>query len=102
RYRAHRAPHSFPTRRSSDLTVGEIDFGTAQNVTIGGANVLTLQSSGLNSVLDVGNATVNSGIDVLAAPISVNPASPLAATITGGDRKSTRLNSSHLGISYAV
>src|SRR5437899_10640701 len=29
-------------------------------------------------------------------------AGPLAAALPGGDRKSTRLNSSHLGISYAV
>src|SRR5262245_51423015 len=38
------------------------------------------------------------------APRSATPASglPVMVWIHGGDRKSTRLNSSHLGISYAV
>src|SRR5215831_8306889 len=64
------------------------------------------------------NDTATTGIYTLslhdALPISTTrarawatvfpPSSPYAAasTVAGGDRKSTRLNSSHLGISYAV
>src|SRR5436305_116951 len=55
------------------ITVGEIDFGTSSNITItsSGTNVLTLQSSGANAILDVGQTTTNAGVDVLAAPLSV-------------------------------
>src|SRR5262245_62432956 len=44
----------------------------------------------------------------LSSPLTSRPGSaaritpPMAANPTGPDRKSTRLNSSHLGISYAV
>src|SRR5262245_10964201 len=70
------------------ITVGEIDFGTTRNVTIAasGSNVLTLDNTGTaaNAVLDVGQAFTNSGVDVIAAPLVVNVATPLLATITGG------------------
>src|SRR5690625_6140981 len=59
-YAAHRALHSFPTRRSSDLYLFDIHLTTAL-------------------VFDAG---------VYLAVV--------------GDRKSTRLNSSHVAISYAV
>src|SRR5207249_12182036 len=67
-YAAHRALHSFPTRRSSDL----IDVRTR-----------TRSASAMSS------ATV-------AKPKTSE------AWATSGDRKSTRLNSSHVSISYAV
>src|ERR1039458_10662665 len=41
-------------------------------------------------------------VDVLLKPIDANMASPTIAIVRDIDRKSTRLNSSHLGISYAV
>src|SRR5699024_12578774 len=68
----HPALHSFPTRRSSDLSGGWI-YGPRLNDDIGrsknGANGRRIDSSGTNSPKD---------------------------------RKSTRLNSSHVSISYAV
>src|SRR5256885_9099850 len=52
-------------------------------------------------------ATIGSGIFVLTGTVAANHAGPaitlsLLIAAFGGDRKSTRLNSSHLVISYAV
>src|SRR5947209_13794964 len=77
--------HSFPTRRSSDL---QSLWGTASDgQTWGGdANKLSLFSiSGGSGVVSATNGTTYSA--VLGPPT---------------DRKSTRLNSSHANISYAV
>src|ERR1039458_2751847 len=65
RYGDHRDLHSFPTRRSSDLTMGGNRFA------------------------------LNWGFSALSTH-------PLTEGLRCADRKSTRLNSSHLGISYAV
>src|SRR5438045_5959670 len=75
---ASRALHSFPTRRSSDL------FGSVPD---GRAEILLPSSSTNCSTFDLGSVM---GV--------VLPVARSVAT----DRKSTRLNSSHLGISYAV
>src|SRR5690625_6077078 len=76
--------HSFPTRRSSDLWCWE-PHGDVP----GPANV--------------GSACAHPTMD---APGAVaRPASPVPDMSDGdwrGDRKSTRLNSSHVAISYAV
>src|SRR5438477_4380993 len=78
----HRALHSFPTRRSSDL-VATLNGGGAQRTEYWEA-------------LDALRAEVESlserGI-VLRDP---------EAGLRIADRKSTRLNSSHMSISYAV
>src|ERR1051325_4097475 len=69
------------------ITVGELDFGTASNITIqnSGGNVLTLQNTSGNAILNVGSgAFTNTGTDTIAAPITVSPLTPLAATISGG------------------
>src|SRR5699024_12450511 len=74
--RPHRAPHSFPTRRSSDL-----------------ARV---------SCMTTDTTPADHGRPVLGVE---DPAELLAQTrlsLAGPDRKSTRLNSSHVSISYAV
>src|SRR5688500_20268204 len=77
-YRPHRHLHSFPTRRSSDLTEHSADSrGHREHEVVGGKEVL-LESK--NSCLET------------------NKVLPLHFE----DRKSTRLNSSHLVISYAV
>src|SRR5262245_63282356 len=72
--------HSFPTRRSSDLTapVGGARFGIAAAL---GACSRASRDERL--------------------PRRARPARRGAALVRP-DRKSTRLNSSHLGISYAV
>src|SRR5689334_24015412 len=71
----HRHLHSFPTRRSSDLPLG----------------ALTLAGSPLASIPI---ASIALG-DTPLSGIDINPDG-------AGDRKSTRLNSSHSSISYAV
>src|SRR5262245_64825678 len=72
-YCHHRDLHSFPTRRSSDLA----------------ASAKSILPSPLVSTTRK-----------LKAMFVGRPAAP--PTCWDGDRKSTRLNSSHLGISYAV
>src|SRR5437899_12402697 len=73
----HRALHSFPTRRSSDLKVATLPV-IALGVGIGVDYALYL--------LSVQLAQQRAGLSLTELE----------------DRKSTRLNSSHLGISYAV
>src|SRR5438067_13461014 len=68
-YAAHRALHSFPTRRSSDLHIA-FDMADLDGV-----------MRGIGRLRDA-------GFDCVWGP--------------GRDRKSTRLNSSHVSISYAV
>src|SRR5437762_3898098 len=72
-------PHSFPTRRSSDLTLVEIEDTTKTELTI---KVTGFQWGWNYEYLDKG-VTFFSRLD-------------------RKDRKSTRLNSSHRCISYAV
>src|SRR5438034_7893490 len=71
-YCDHRYPHSFPTRRSSDLL-----------------DVLVAMDEGLFTA---------EGLDLQMA----SRESRDIRSTTEGDRKSTRLNSSHTVISYAV
>src|SRR5437660_5813661 len=76
---AHRDLHSFPTRRSSDLT----DFaGLAR-----GAGIQRTYTFAALEDWKAGAAQALSG----PGPV-----------VVGLDRKSTRLNSSHVAISYAV
>src|SRR5690349_22541478 len=91
-YGSHRDPHSFPTRRSSDL-LGQLleakqrqtersrtqpgAAGAPGTTPAGGGETKILVDQRTNSLL------------VMALPEDI-------------DRKSTRLNSSHVEISYAV
>src|SRR5690606_41316587 len=81
RWRDRRDLHSFPTRRSSDLA------GLREGFPEACLNALLLAPDGLYVICSAGSA-----------------APPLAAFAARGfgDRKSTRLNSSHVKISYAV
>src|SRR5438034_1756791 len=78
-YCRHRVLHSFPTRRSSDLLIGGSLLPVAVNLQVGGAQ----------------NPKVTSGTQTW-------PQTTTAQGALGLDRKSTRLNSSHTVISYAV
>src|SRR5439155_24421626 len=92
---------SFPTRRSSDLTVLHKD---------GAIEMSYDQLAAKDAIV---------GIYPLISPDAEKPESSLSTTkhapsaahldiqklklsVVGGDRKSTRLNSSHVAISYAV
>src|SRR5438874_11346392 len=72
-YGDHRDLHSFPTRRSSDLQPRWPDDGVQEPV---------------------------GGLDIL--PPALRRRNLLVRQRRAGDRKSTRLNSSHVEISYAV
>src|SRR5690606_41649001 len=78
-----RGLHSFPTRRSSDLRISSVADPGALDVDQAGAE------------LGVADA------DVPGEP-PVGADGPLLLPAVGVDRKSTRLNSSHVKISYAV
>src|SRR5205814_10555590 len=90
--RAHHAhrPHS-PPRRSPDL-VGARPY-TVQRLTLGSRRDGTL----LGIRQDVASST-----SVMEDWVESSITDVLDATSCRIDRKSTRLNSSHLGISYAV
>src|SRR5690625_5724162 len=77
-YSAHRDLHSFPTRRSSDLHVHRQHVDEQQR-----------KPEVRDGLQDRG------GGDERVQPRAALPA-------RDGDRKSTRLNSSHVAISYAV
>src|SRR5206468_12121693 len=76
--------HSFPTRRSSDL------FATAASATRAAVSRALARSS-------IGRASSRSYFC-----IPTRSACPGRGRVSGADRKSTRLNSSHDQISYAV
>src|SRR5207244_10838801 len=80
--------HSFPTRRSSDLVA-----------------MLQEESSRLEALVDAGIAlAAESNLDILLSRIADLARQVVRAAYgaVGVDRKSTRLNSSHQIISYAV
>src|SRR5207248_8771546 len=91
----HRDLHSFPTRRSSDLS--ETDIAGVMSLASSGYQSGLLHADGakedvpLTLRLDRGNRSSLSQLQTLKV-----------AGAGGGDRKSTRLNSSHRTISYAV
>src|SRR5699024_12676715 len=87
-FRAHRSLHSFPTRRSSDLTSGESGFPSSiipDNTYNTICRDFTFTNVKCFWFIFVGKAKV----------IKFH-------LFSGRDRKSTRLNSSHVSISYAV
>src|SRR5262245_63640561 len=92
-YRAHPALPSFPTRRSSDLADAELDRrGNERRIT---------DSPG--PAAEPALARVGDGVLLAWAgdPLTTGR-TDVFVRVLDADRKSTRLNSSHLGISYAV
>src|SRR5207249_9654470 len=84
----HRYLHPFPTRRSSDLAwkPETPDSNPGSSTRFGAGDPRTM-------------LTVASAVELLPAR---SIAVPLIGTAIDLDRKSTRLNSSHVSISYAV
>src|SRR5439155_26460569 len=81
---------SFPTRRSSDLSGAPVE-----------ARFAAALDNYLTTVIDNGL-----GASTFAARVIISTLAPLAAAVEGAygcfiDRKSTRLNSSHVAITYA-
>src|SRR5205807_8063835 len=88
--------HSFPTRRSSDLRVTT----PAENESAGssGDDARTKRQSVREELANL----VHEALRPWIMPIPIAPADLLQLAQQLLDRKSTRLNSSHLVISYAV
>src|SRR5690606_40339678 len=101
RSRRHRALHSFPTRRSSDLRAGFEAVDVHMSDLISGRKVLEgfkgLAACGGFSYGDVLGAGRGWAVSILEHPVLRDQFAAFFA-----DRKSTRLNSSHVKISYAV
>src|SRR5205814_10445123 len=90
-YRLHLHLHSFPTRRSSDLRIFQVDhrdhFERSQRLPVLAGRDTAFEFQVLE--LGAGEKADQLGFRAFAHDQHL-------------DRKSTRLNSSHLGISYAV
>src|SRR5699024_11260762 len=84
-----RARHSFPTRRSSDLAGDEV------------RGVRELHAAVADGAAPEFVQQVRFGPRLLTDRDVVPRQQPVVAVLVG-DRKSTRLNSSHVSISYAV
>src|SRR5205807_9372337 len=90
-FRLHPDLHSFPTRRSSDL------YCLARSKQMPRKLTATSSTPWAGRTIDL--ATWRRRSNSSSAPSSSSPRIPPSTII---DRKSTRLNSSHLVISYAV
>src|SRR5699024_12858472 len=86
-YRYPRDLHSFPTRRSSDLSS-----------TFAGCSLIKCFPKSSNNCLNVSFLVTKSVSQFTSKSTAVLP----STVIDVEDRKSTRLNSSHVSISYAV
>src|SRR5690606_41871188 len=95
--RDHRDLHSFPTRRSSDLNRRASRVVRHGNVVPGAVGSCLREAASLVIVVSVVRADFGCR---LLGPARLPWRSE--QDLKGGDRKSTRLNSSHVKISYAV
>src|SRR5205807_10539233 len=97
-----RAPHSFPTRRSSDLgdeRGQELDGRrTPDDPLVVLRPRLKLFRGHVGGGLELGHVEVAKQVSLAVQNADVRP----VELVRRADRKSTRLNSSHLVISYAV
>src|SRR5699024_12435058 len=93
---AHRNSLSFPTRRSSDL----MDLDRATNVAQASEFINRLETK-YATHLDEGGANLSGG-QKQRLSIARSIIADREIYIFDEDRKSTRLNSSHVSISYAV
>src|SRR5690606_40261613 len=97
---AHTARHSSPTRRSSDLlTAGKPEQSGWKLVPEEPTEEMYRAVYKVQDDCAIHNYGASPTFDdYWSAALSASPTPPTA----GGDRKSTRLNSSHVKISYAV
>src|SRR5207249_6149793 len=99
-YALHRDLHSFPTRRSSDLRT--FTASSFKQVDIDSGNESKLFDFNYNITgTHVWSRNLNK-IVFLQADNESSPESRFTSLYIMKDRKSTRLNSSHVSISYAV
>src|SRR5205814_9951206 len=95
----HRHLHSYPTRRSSDLPAGSAKWADlAQEL----RKLRRSQDKFIYEPVFVGNFEDAVLGAILNGNLEAVENGPKNGVFEIADRKSTRLNSSHLGISYAV
>src|SRR5205814_8840485 len=94
--------HSFPTRRSSDLVV--VIGGGNVAIDVARSAMREQQQKFMKDITGVvlPNELTSSELDVAMKEFMDVSRQALRMGAREVDRKSTRLNSSHLGISYAV
>src|SRR5690606_41861795 len=101
-YAAPPCSPSFPTRRSSDLVVHRSDLYHAQLA----ATAAQLDDRHDRRIQQAQRALRQDGLDGVDRPLlgerRANARDQRERAARAGDRKSTRLNSSHVKISYAV
>ena len=106
------AANSTVTVNAANISVGQIDFGTAQNVTINGDGVdaLTLDGTNLGSTSIINQGVVssdaiysyaNSGIDQINAQVQTAN-TPLAATLNAGTLQLTNTATGTLANSFSA
>src|SRR5207249_10977041 len=102
RYAARARPpdlHSCPTRRSSDLEISRQGGATRYEPRFSGAPRTEFVGYERTDVLTAITAYADLGDGLFQVKLAESPFYPAGG---GQDRKSTRLNSSHVSISYAV
>src|SRR5205814_10467798 len=98
----HSALPSFPTRRSSDLDVSGADRCRSARLTRAAAASRTVAHRWVAKYLGLASLRCTQILEILDVPHAEStriPPEPRNRILVGEDRKSTRLNSSHLGIS---
>src|SRR5690606_41891630 len=96
---AHRALHSFPTRRSSDLDQQAFLKKVDETVKKVGYCVIVVSEGARTAD---GTFLADAGTTDAFGHKQLGGVAPVLAQMVKKDRKSTRLNSSHVKISYAV
>src|SRR5207253_10090788 len=97
-----RHPHSFPTRRSSDLSAIEQLMRRRDWASAAREATHTERIEKAIAAIDVVSARPGAGERPFTLSAKVYNVDDAERAADAGDRKSTRLNSSHVAISYAV
>src|SRR5690348_18187730 len=97
-----RALHTVPTRRSSDLGPHTVSIETGEVARQASASVVVSMGDTVVLVTAVAAKKAVPGKDFFPLTANYIEKTYAAGRIPGGDRKSTRLNSSHPPISYPV
>src|SRR5207249_12266265 len=93
----HRHLHSFPTRRSSDLTSFDPHAKLGKDIAAGAVLIATVNAVAIGYLVFARRLS-----DPSSRLLDRVRNAPIDLTLIALDRKSTRLNSSHVSISYAV